>query len=183
MEATPVSLYWIGGAATAGKTTVVSYLGDHLPTNFCVYDFDDIGMPSQPYEQWRRHAIRSWLNTAMKNAKQKHPTVIGGAIFLTEILEHRDILGDLDILFCVLVMSPSELRRRMRERFCDDAKRELWLKSVGMGLEESIELNMETMERYKREAQKYEYLTINTSQLIPDLVGTKVAQWIVRHCA
>ena len=181
MEKTSTRLYWVGGAATAGKTTTVFYLNTRPLPSFCVYDFDDIGMPHQPYKQWRRWAIRNWLSQATSNARQQKSTVIGGAVFFTELIENKEILENLKVLFCALTLSPIELRKRMKLRFSDDNQRKTWLKAVGMDLEESIALNLKTIERYEREAQEHTYLIIDTSQLSPDVVGNEIMQWIINH--
>lgn len=175
-----VKLFWIAGASTAGKTTILPLLKLKLPSEqFAVHDFDEVDIPAARNEKERKRAIRYWLRVAVKNAKKDISTVVGGAIFPAEIMAHDTILKELPVCICYLDVHQSVIAQRMTERFGNTAEREKWLASVGKELDDSIALTIRTAKRYRKEGTQYQVKVFNTSRTTPARAGRKISRWII----
>lgn len=173
-------LFWIAGASTAGKTTTVPLLKAILPSDqFATHDFDEVDMPAASSKVWRTKAIRYWLKRARRNAQKGISTVIGGAIFPTEISEELKTLKPVPVSICLLDISAQVLNHRMRQRFQNKTERAKWMRSVGKRLKESLELNIRMAQRYRRECKQCEAKVFRAYKSTPEKVAARVAQWIL----
>ena len=76
-------IFFIGGASGSGKTTIIPALKEKLPSNFAIYDFDDIGIPENADTSWRQEATEKWLQ---KITSDKKNICLLGQMVLGEIM-------------------------------------------------------------------------------------------------
>lgn len=180
-QATP-HLYWVGGPSTAGKTSILPLLKNALTDlPYIVHDFDENNFGAASSEEMRKKAIQWWLRQANRNAKRGISTVIGGAIFPSELAEERDALGGVDLYFCLLDMNHAVIDKRLRARLRHPEDGKKWKKAVGLGPKESIALNIVTAKRYRKECKHYGGKRFNTSKTTPERTTEKVVRWILSH--
>ena len=108
-------MFFITGAEGAGNSSILKLLHS-LGPDFDVHDFDETGVPDNPPLQWRLDTTDYWLKLAAKNAKKKVSTIVSGLSFPSEIKKSPSFKYAPNVFFCLLDVSESERRKRLKKR-------------------------------------------------------------------
>lgn len=106
-------IYFIAGASGSGKTAILPDLKNILGDNYNIYDFDDIGVPSNADKKWRQETTETWLQKLLQENKN---CCLLGQIVLGEILACPSIKKLNNINFCLLDVSDVERIKRLKQR-------------------------------------------------------------------
>lgn len=106
-------IFFIGGASGSGKTAIIPALKEKLPSNFKIYDFDDIGIPENADTSWRQEATEKWLQKITSDQKN---ICLLGQIVLGEILACPTANELEKINYCLLDVDDFERIQRIRLR-------------------------------------------------------------------
>ncbi len=69
-------IYFIIGASGSGKSSCCKYLKTLL-SNYTIYDFDDIVVPSNPDKKWRQEATEKWIKQLTANNDSSNFCLVG----------------------------------------------------------------------------------------------------------
>ena len=105
------NIYFITGVSGSGKTTLVKPLQERLQ-NYEVHDFDEVGVPADVDEEWRRDTTFYWLNKANKSNK---PFIILGTTVPAEVLTYKNQFN-FSYYFGFLNINQEDIYERLSER-------------------------------------------------------------------
>jgi broad-specificity NMP kinase len=115
-----MNIFFITGTSGAGKTTLINSLKLKLPkSSFEIYDFDEVGVPSNADTVWRQGTTDFWLTKAKENSAQKKSTIICGVTVPSEILSSSK-KPDLPIYFGFIKVADEIIKQRLKARGWDD---------------------------------------------------------------
>ena len=63
------NFYFVAGASGSGKTAIIPTLEQILDDGIALYDFDEIGVPSNADTSWRQEATENWLQKLFRTAQ------------------------------------------------------------------------------------------------------------------
>jgi broad-specificity NMP kinase len=108
--------FFITGTSGSGKSTLMMLLKlQLLGSQFVVYDFDEVGVPTNADQVWRQQATDYWLIKAYENSMQNISTIFCGVAVLSEVLRslHKP---DLSIYFGFIKVADEVIQDRLQQR-------------------------------------------------------------------
>lgn len=108
-------LFLLWGASGSGKTTVMHALAPTLPT-CAVHDFDEVGVPPDRDEQWRRETAEVWTQRALDYQAAGRHTLLSAQLPYGELLACPSAPAVDGIAGCLLDCDDHERIDRIRER-------------------------------------------------------------------
>lgn len=174
-------IFFVTGASTSGKTTIIPLLKDRLPKNFIVYDFDERGVPDNVTHEWRKKETVYWLKVGIKNAEQNKHTIVCGVSIPSEVAENKELLQNVEPQYLLLDVSSSAIRRRFVTRLSVKKIEQEWARTIGLSEEESVKQNIAFATRLRKICKEYKCKVFNTSKTTSEKTAAKVAQWIIVH--
>jgi len=175
------AIYFITGISGAGKTTIVSMLKKELPDNFCIYDFDQRGVPEGVNKDWRLKETRHWLGVTKRNKQKGVSTVICGLTQPDEIKRLTKGRKFSKINFCLLNITKKEIEKRLKERFKTLRDIRNLKKVCGSTLEEHITNNFEYAKLMRKLAKQYNSYVIENSHLSKEQTVNRIVKWILNN--
>lgn len=107
------NLYFVAGASSSGKTSVMPYLKQLLQDDTVVYDFDDIGVPDNADKKWRQESTEKWLQKLLDDGKN---AFLLGQIVLGELLACPSAKEIGVVNWCLLDVDDFERVLRLKKR-------------------------------------------------------------------
>ena len=108
------NFYVITGISGSGKTNLADNLKKTLNTKiYKVYDFDDIGIPEKPTQEWRNKAAKFWLDKARDNNLLGIHTVLCGQVVPSEITSHLTNSEEVRIFLGFLHLNEKKIEERL----------------------------------------------------------------------
>jgi len=107
-----VRIYFITGASGSGKTAIIPHL-KQIVSDVVIYDFDDIGVPTDADKKWRQASTEQWLKNLAHETKD---VCLLGQMVLGEILACPSAAKLGTVNFCLLDVSDYERIVRLKKR-------------------------------------------------------------------
>lgn len=158
-----MNIFFITGTSGSGKTTLLNNLKKLLPENFELHDFDEIGVPKDADEGWRKEAVGYWLNRAKTYLDQDKAPVICGVIMPSEALHAPERPKDTPLNFIFIEVDDETIAERLRKKGFDEA-----LIAAKINLAHYLD------EAVKK--QKYHFIVDGSKS--PEKVARACADWI-----
>lgn len=111
-----MSIFFITGTSGCGKSTVMMILKlQLLGLQFAVYDFDEVGVPTNADQIWRQQTTDYWLIKAYENSSRNISTIICGVTLPSEVLRSLHT-SNLAIYFGFIKVSDEIIKKRLQQR-------------------------------------------------------------------
>jgi gluconate kinase len=107
------NIYFVIGASGSGKSSIMHDLQNKLGKHITVYDFDAIGVPSNPDKKWRQESTEIWLRQLREQDKD---ACLLGQMVLGEILACPSAINIEPINLLLLDVSDIERIKRLKNR-------------------------------------------------------------------
>ncbi len=170
-------IYFVSGANTAGKSTIIPLLKKALPAYFHIHDFDERGVPNSVTTDWRKNETKHWLRLAMRNSKKGFSTIICGLSMPEEIY---GVEKSKKIIFILLDISAQQIGKRMRQRWNSPAKIRRLQKVTQLSLDGAIQANIATAKKLRAQCRLYKGKIFNTSSAIAEKTAQRIIDYIVK---
>ncbi len=167
--------FFITGVSGVGKTTTIEHLKAKLPPGHEIHDFDERGVPDGADRQWRINETKYWIELGSKNAEQDIKTIICGFARPSEIGHHESV-G-----FVLLDAAPETIRKRLWNRYQTPRSIEGIERVANKSVEEFIEDSVNFSSVMHEEAQNYGVDIIDTTELSPNQVASKIVEILDRN--
>jgi hypothetical protein len=108
-------VFLVFGSSAAGKTTAIDALRGRLD-GVAIHDFDEIGVPSDADEAWRRSANDQWLQRALAYQADGIDLLLAGQTPYGELLEAHSARSIDGIAACLVDCDDATRIARLHER-------------------------------------------------------------------
>jgi len=106
-------MIFITGAASAGKTSVVKLLKQHLPSDkFDIHDIDEADRWTDDYENWRDAKIEHWLKQSIENREKGVETILCGIIYPEHVVKSPSYTEAEPVKYVLLDATPEVIKER-----------------------------------------------------------------------
>lgn len=173
------NIFYITGVNGIGKTTLISQLTKKLNTEtFDIHDFDERGVPDNADKTWRHSETLHWTQVGKENLSKNIKTIICGFMKFPEILdalEKEEVQGEI----CLLDANEQIITERIIGRYRNNPEGVADLnRAVGKTPEKFASDNVWVSSQFRDQAKEAGYFIVDTSNLSPEEVGNKIADWI-----
>jgi broad-specificity NMP kinase len=169
-------IYFITGVPGSGKSTVMELLKLEMDPHYQIHDFDERGVPDNVGQSnWQEEETLHWIKKGIENQEKGITTIICGFAVpphVKDIYPAKFILLDLD---------QHALEDRLSERYKSEANIVELKRMTGKTPEESIAENVKSIQWLHGLCADYGAIIINTSDLPPQQVVTKVKELITNN--
>lgn len=171
-------IYFVFGVNGVGKTTLMQRLKQRLSDEyFCVYDFDERGVPNNADKSWRQAETLHWVNTAIVNAKNGKSTIVCGFLKIPEIQAALEG-SKLESRLCLLDADEAAIAQRIRGRYLTDESLRDLERTTGKTVEKFVSDNVWVSNKLRNAAQEARAHIIETSSKAPEKVADEVLEWV-----
>lgn len=108
-------IFFIIGVSGSGKTTLIQNLKNKFPNNW-IYDFDDVGVPTNPTEKWREETTNYWLGKIKENCNSKNLMILAGFFIPSEIEIQSNFDPNINKTWFLLKIKPETIQKRLLKR-------------------------------------------------------------------
>ena len=147
-------------------------------TAFNIHDFDERGVPDNADKEWRQSETLHWITTGKENESNSKATVVCGFMKFSEIEFALSLLGVVAHI-CLLDADEETISRRILGRYPDPESITELERTTGKAPEKFAADNVWILSKFRQEASEKDYSIVDTSELSPEEVGQKVADWIM----
>ena len=110
-------MIFITGPASAGKTSLIKLLKEHLPKEkFDIHDIDEADKWTDDYVAWRDSKVEFWLKQSIKNRKKGIETILCGIIYPDAASKSPSYAAAQPVKFILLNTDAEELKQRFYQR-------------------------------------------------------------------
>jgi broad-specificity NMP kinase len=169
------NVYFITGVNGVGKTSVMPYLRELLPTEkYDIHDFDERGVPDGADRTWRKTELAWWLSEATKLAEKGVKTIICGFAKPEDFGESA-----LKPVLILLDASPEVIRERLIKRYTKNGVFDESQKVIGKPVNDFIAGNVYYCDVMREEFKQTSYPIIDTTSLSSEEVAQKLFEIII----
>ena len=161
---------FITGVNGVGKSAIMPYLINLLSEDFCVFDFDQRGVPENADKNWRISESQYWINESKRLALENKKTIICGFVKLTDLAEGENVE------WILLDAPPEIIEQRLKERYSKEGIFDETQKVIGKPIQEFISGNLYILEKMRQAFQEKNCVIIDTSNLTPKEVAEEVVK-------
>ena len=166
------SLFFVTGVPGIGKTSIIGHLKGLLGDRYEVHDFDERGVPDNVSVRWRMREMAHWTKESVDNGRRGISTVVCGNVMPSEAS------AEVESAFICLDATDEKLRERLEGRYKDPKSVEDLKRMTGLTPEESVRVNLRNAPPLRRECESRSIPTVDTSDIPPEKVAEKVAEFI-----
>ncbi len=110
-------MIFITGPASAGKTSLIKLLKEHVPKEkFDIHDIDEADKWTDDYVAWRDSKVEYWLKQSIENRKKGIETILCGIIYPEAAAKSPSYAAAQPVKFILLNTNAEELRQRFYKR-------------------------------------------------------------------
>ncbi len=165
---------FISGVCGVGKSTLMPFLRELLPTTFTVVDFDSRGVPDGADHAWRKKEATHWLNEGSVLLQSGQCLVVCGFVKLGDFDSTQ--LEELTII--VLDADADTIRARLVGRYTKNGVFDETQMVIGKSVQEFIDGNVWYSQKMREESATEGLSVIDTSNKTPSEVAQEVARII-----
>ena len=166
---------FITGVNGVGKSAIIPHLKKLLPADFCVFDFDQRGVPEKADKAWRISEAQYWIAEGKKLAMENKRTLVCGFVKLTDLPEEKEVE------WILLDAKPEIIEKRLKERYSKEGIFDENQKVVGKPIKKFIAGNVYILEKMREMFQKNDDFIVDTSNLTPEEVAREVVKIIKKE--
>ncbi len=161
-----------------GKSSVILHLYSFLPkTGYSIHDLDERGVPDKADKIWRQSEIQYWLELGKQNLSKNITTIICGFAKPEELNSISEDLGT-PISVIVLDADANSLTERILGRYVSPESKIELERTTGKSPEKFIEDNIWVSTKFREEAQRLQYVTLDTTGLSSMEVANQIVSLI-----
>lgn len=165
---------FISGVCGVGKSTLMPYLREFLPTSFVVVDFDSRGVPDGADHTWRKNEAAHWITEGVSYRESGQQLVVCGFVkpgdFESAQLEELKII--------VLDADTDTIRERLMGRYTRNGIFDAAQTVIGKPVMEFIDGNVWYAKKMREESAEEGLPVVDTSNKTPEEVAREVARVI-----
>lgn len=110
-------MIFITGPASAGKTSLIKLLKEHLPKEkYDIHDIDEADKWTDDYIAWRDSKVEYWLKHSIENRKKGVETILCGIIYPDDVAKSPSYDKAQPVRYILLNADPEELKQRFYKR-------------------------------------------------------------------
>ncbi|MEK7201139.1 MAG: AAA family ATPase [Patescibacteria group bacterium] len=165
---------FISGVCGVGKSTLMPYLRELLPTSFVVVDFDSRGVPDGADHAWRKNEAAHWIAEGATYRESGQQLVVCGFVKPGDFESSQ--LRELEII--VLDADADTIRERLVGRYTKDGIFDEAQTVIGKPVMEFIDGNVWYAKKMREESAEEGLSIVDTSNKAPEEVAREVARII-----
>jgi thymidylate kinase len=174
-------VFFVIGANEVGKTTTLNLLKNRLSeSDFCVYDFDERGVPDNADKEWRKSETEYWFHLGIENKKQNKNTVICGFMKPEEIEELSQKLNEKPTVI-FLDADANTLSERIKSRYLNESSVKELFRATGKSVKKFIEDNIYYSNILRESCLQNNYKIIGTTNKSGAQVAKEVSGFICKE--
>ncbi len=169
-----MKMIFISGVCGVGKSTLMPYLRELLPTSFVVVDFDSRGVPDGADHTWRKSEAAHWIAEGATYQENGQQLVVCGFVKPGDFESAQ--LKELEII--VLDADTDTIRERLMGRYTKDGIFDETQTVFGKPVVEFIDGNVWYSQKMREESMSEGLSLVDTSHKTPAGVAQEVVQVI-----